>query len=67
MIGGQVVDWGNRVGQVRALGTADSSGNVLGGYIMVTADDLDKASEIASGCPAITHRGGVEVAEIMTQ
>ncbi|HTU72612.1 MAG TPA: hypothetical protein VMG38_03755 [Trebonia sp.] len=39
-------------------------GTRLGGYSLITADDLDAALEIAKGCPAMTSGGGVEVAQL---
>jgi hypothetical protein len=33
----------------------------LGGYAIVTADDLQTAVSMAEHCPAITRGGGVEV------
>lgn len=37
---------------------------VLGGYYLIEADDLDEALEIAKHCPA--RFGGVEVRPVMT-
>jgi hypothetical protein len=33
----------------------------LGGYSIVTADDLDAALSLAKSCPSIERGGGVEV------
>ena len=33
----------------------------LGGYSVVTADDIDGALEIAKHCPNVTRGGGVEI------
>ena len=33
----------------------------LGGYLIVTADDLGDAVSVAKSCPNIEHGGGVEV------
>jgi hypothetical protein len=38
---------------------------VLTGYIVVTADDLEAASELAAGCPGLAHEVSVEVAEVV--
>lgn len=68
-IGGGVVDFGNRVGQVSALGNCgndvDSGSTVLGGYVVIVADDLDSAVTVAKGCPGLQHGGGVEVGEVI--
>jgi YCII-related domain len=37
----------------------------LGGYSIVTADDLDAAIAIAKGCPALSQGGGVEVGPLI--
>jgi hypothetical protein len=60
-LGPTVTDYGNRVGQSRQLGAAGA----LGGYVVVDAASLDAAVEIAQGCPALQHDGGVEVAEVV--
>lgn len=36
----------------------------LTGYFVVEAPDLDAATAIARGCPALTHRDWVEIREI---
>ena len=36
----------------------------LGGYSLITADDLDAALEVAKGCPGLARGGGVEVAQL---
>ena len=38
---------------------------VVGGYLIVNADSLDQAAEIAKECPIFEHDGHVEVREIM--
>lgn len=58
---GSTVTDGNRVGQSRQLGAT----GVLGGYVVVDAGSLDAAVEIAQGCPALRHDGGIEVAEVV--
>jgi hypothetical protein len=57
-----VVDPGWPVFEASAvLGEAGHS-TQLGGYSIVTADDLETALSMAKHCPAITRGGGVEVA-----
>jgi hypothetical protein len=34
---------------------------VVGGYSIITADSIDKAAELAKGCPALLTGGKVEV------
>lgn len=37
----------------------------VGGFIIVTAEDIDAATELAHGCPALASGGKVEVRDIM--
>ena len=62
-LGGTVTDLGYRVGRVRALGSGERRGDALAGYVVIDADDLDKAVEVAQGCPGLRHGRGVEVGE----
>ena len=62
-LGSTVTDFGQRVGRVRALGSGERRGDALAGYVVIDADDLDKAVEIAQGCPGLRHGRGVEVGE----
>lgn len=39
---------------------------IVGGYLIVNANDLDEATEISKGCPIFEHDGVVEVREIMS-
>ena len=36
----------------------------IGGYIMVKADTIEQATELAKGCPIISFGGNVEVREV---
>ncbi len=38
---------------------------IVGGYIIVTAENIDEAIKLAEGCPALAHGGKVEVRDIM--
>jgi hypothetical protein len=40
------------------------SKDCVGGYLIIQAASLDKAAEIARGCPIFEHEGSVEVREI---
>ncbi len=37
----------------------------LGGYSLVTAEDLDGAAALAEGCPALRVGGGVEIGTVL--
>jgi hypothetical protein len=66
-LGPAIAEFGHRVGTSRTLSArqGDPGGRVLTGYIVVHADDLDAAVELASGCPGLAHEVSVEVAEVM--
>ena len=34
---------------------------MIGGYVMISADSIDEAAELARGCPVLLTRGKVEV------
>ena len=62
-LGSAVVDAGNPVFSRSTLGNT-GSGSALGGYSLITADDLEAAVTLAKGCPALAAGGGVEVGEL---
>jgi hypothetical protein len=59
-MGAQVTDIGKPVIETSVLGQV-GAGTQLGGYSIVTADDLEAAVALAKGCPFIGGGGGVEV------
>jgi hypothetical protein len=63
-IGSQLVDVGNPTFESTSLGTCDSSTTHLGGFSLVTADDLEAAVAMAKASPAVANGGGVEVGVI---
>src|SRR5262249_15614483 len=60
-LGAPVTDFATRVGRPPRLGTT----GVLGGYVVVDADSLEAAVDIAKGCPGLRHEGGIEVGEVV--
>jgi hypothetical protein len=58
-----LVDRGNPVFSSTTLG-ATGVETALGGYTLVSADDLEAAVALATSCPALSHGGGVEVGEL---
>jgi hypothetical protein len=67
-LGTAVIDGGNPVGPsitVQPDGSiADNGGaNPASGYSLIEAADIDDAIEKARGCPILTSRGSIEVAE----
>lgn len=62
-LGSSRIDAGHAVIAARALGNLDA-GTRLGGYSVVTAEDMDGAAALAAGCPALALGGGVEIGAI---
>ena len=70
----QLTDLGGRLGAGRLVtanpvpdGPLVEVKELVGGYMVVTADNLDEAIRVASGCPGLVRPGsGVEVIEIRT-
>lgn len=62
-LGSSRVDTGHGVIDTRALGKLDT-GTRLGGYSVVTAEDIDGAAALAIGCPALRFGGGIEIGAV---
>ncbi len=60
---GKVVE---KAGEVVTDGPFAEGAEVVGGYLIVTAEDLSEAVEISKGCPIYEHGGNTEVREIMS-
>jgi hypothetical protein len=63
-LGSSRTDPGHGVLGTRALGNL-VGGIRLGGYSVVTAEDMDSAVALAEGCPALRFGGGVEIGAVM--
>lgn len=69
-----LVDLGGRLGEGKLVAHADATDGpfvevkeLVGGYMIVSAADLDEAIAVASECPGLVRPGsGVEVIEIQT-
>jgi hypothetical protein len=59
-----IADFDSWVGEGRPLGSHGTD-TVLGGYLVINADDLDAAVTMAKGCPGLQQGGGVEVGAII--
>jgi hypothetical protein len=59
-IGPSVIDPGQPVFERTSVGKVGDS-TKLGGYSVVTADNLAAAVALAEGCPTVARGGGVEV------
>ncbi|MGB3152299.1 MAG: YciI family protein [Maribacter sp.] len=54
-------------GEIVTNGPFAEGAEVVGGYLIVSADSMDEAVEISKGCPIFDYEGSnVEVREIMT-
>ena len=62
-LGSSVTDVGNPIFDRSAVGETGTK-TELGGYTLVSADDLGAALALARGCPLVGNGGGVEVGEI---
>jgi hypothetical protein len=62
-LGSSRVENGHAVVTTRTLGNLGAETR-LGGYSVVTADDIDGAVGLAEGCPALQFGGGVEVGAV---
>jgi len=62
-MGANVVERGNPIFESRAIGTCGTE-SPLGGYSLITADDLEEAVTLARGCPFVPLGGGVEVGQL---
>ena len=62
-MGEHLCDRGNPVFESAGLGDC-GPGTRLGGYSLVTAEDIESAAALAKGSPALQAGGGVEVGAI---
>jgi hypothetical protein len=62
-MGSSLADRGNPVFEAVSLGNCGDETR-LGGYSLITAEDLDTAVALAKGCPALREGAGVEVGVI---
>jgi hypothetical protein len=62
-LGSSRIDPGRGVLTARMLGNLDA-GTRLGGYSVVTAEDMEGAAALAGGCPALRLGGGVEIGAV---
>ncbi len=59
-LGASLVDLGNPVFERTAVGTCGTP-LPLGGYTLVSADNLEAAIDLATNCPILSEGSGVEV------
>lgn len=63
-IGEHIAQQGSAVSNARQLGNVDGT-QTVSGFTVISARDLDHASVIAQGCPAIAQGFGLEVGELL--
>ena len=63
-LGPNLADPGNPVFTSTALGACTGDSVRLGGFSLITADDLETAVTMAKDCPVLQSGGGVEVGVI---
>jgi hypothetical protein len=63
-MGDQLVELGRPVIERVALGESNPQRTELGGYSIVSAQDLEAAVAMAKGCPGLNVGGGVEVGQL---
>ncbi len=63
-MGDQLADPGKPVFVRASVGYTDSDSTDLGGYSIISAEDIDAALAIAKGCPHLDRGGGVEVGQL---
>jgi hypothetical protein len=62
-LGSSRIDSGHAVAATRTLGKLDARTR-LGGYSLITAEDIEGAAALAEGCPAVQLGGGVEIGAV---
>ena len=65
-LGDALVDGGNPVSQAKAIsadGSVMDATSAPSGYSIIKADDIDRAVELAKGCPVLAGGAAVVVAE----
>lgn len=62
-IGEHITMPGSAVSTARQLGNVEGSQRVSG-FTVISANDLDHATELAQGCPALRQGYGIEIGEI---
>jgi len=66
-LGAAIVDPGNPCGPSTTVSgggaVSDGGASALTGYSVISAEDLQAASELAKGCPVLSAGGSVEVYE----
>jgi hypothetical protein len=62
-LGNSRIDTGHAVLATRTLGNLDATTR-LGGYSLVTTEDMAGAAALAADCPAVQLGGGVEIGAV---
>jgi hypothetical protein len=54
-----------RLVSVNSVDTLEFGKDMVGGYVIIEADDYEEAVAVAKDCPILENNGSVEVREIM--
>ena len=68
-VGDQMIDPGAPLGPAKTVtsdGVKDAEPGVVGGYTLLTADDLDDAVELVRNHPFVSRGGTLRVSEVIT-
>jgi hypothetical protein len=63
-MGDQLVELGQPAVDQALIGNCNPDSTVLGGYSIISAEDLDAAVAVAKGCPFVARNGGVEIGQL---
>ena len=72
MKSGQPLDFGGKVvyktddGSFKSDGPFPEAKEMIGGYIIIQANNMDEAVEISKGCPIYENGGVVEIRELIS-
>jgi hypothetical protein len=67
MVGGLPLVGGGKTVSAKGItseAVTSAKEGIVGGYLILKADSLEKAAELAKACPHITNDGNIEVREI---
>jgi len=64
-LGEHVVELGQPVATAASVGACDTESTRLGGYSLISADDLESAMALTRGCPQLSRGGGIEIGQLV--
>jgi hypothetical protein len=64
-LGEHVVELGLPAAAAAGVGNCDTESTHLGGYSLISADDLESAMALTKGCPQLSRGGGIEIGQLV--